>query len=88
LERGGGGKCYTERAWVVSRSGTHLRTRNLSVLGLNVVKGSPCFLEHEIVSHCLVLVGSKNRFKRDFFIKLKLIEGLIEDLNRPNKPPH
>jgi len=28
---------------------------------------------------CLVLVGSRNGFERDFTIELKYIEGLMED---------
>ena len=35
--------------------------------------------------HCLVLVGSRNGFKRDFTIELNEIEGLAVDW--PNKPP-
>jgi len=37
------------------------------------------FLSKKLYSYCLVLVGSRNGFERDFTIKLKYIEGLIED---------
>jgi len=30
-------------------------------------------------THCLVLVGPRNGLERDFKIKLKYIEGLMED---------
>ena len=56
------------------------------------IKGLQCILEPETLPsllstgwfqkhppHCLVLVGSRNRFKRDITIKLKSIEGLMED---------
>jgi len=37
--------------------------------------------------HCLVLVGSRNGFERDFTIELKQIEGLIVDSNLCKKAP-
>jgi len=40
---------------------------------------TPCL--DSIIDHCLVLVGSRNKFEQDFTIKLKLIEVLLEDLN-------
>ena len=54
-------------------------TRNVEVMGSSPIKGPHCFLELEFYPYCLVLVGSRNGFERDFTIKLKSIEGLMED---------
>ena len=36
-------------------------------------------LSKKLYPYCLVLVGSRSELKQDFTIKLKLIEGLMED---------
>ena len=36
-------------------------------------------LSKKLYPYCLVLVGSKNGFERDFTIELKQFEGLMED---------
>ena len=36
-------------------------------------------LIHNSYTHCLVLVGSRYGFERDFTIELKSIEGIVED---------
>jgi len=44
-------------------------------------------LSKKFYPYCLVLVGSRNRFERNFTIKLKQIEGLMEDwLKMSNRP--
>jgi len=40
------------------------------------------FFEPETLSHCLVLVGSRNGFECDFTIKLNLIKDLIKAYGR------
>jgi len=40
-------------------------------LGLTSFQGLRCFSEQETLPHCLVLVGTRNEFKREFTIKLK-----------------
>jgi len=34
---------------------------------------------NKFYQHCVVLVGSRNRFKLDFTMELKYTEGLMED---------
>ena len=46
-------------------------TRNVEVVGSSPMKSPRCFLEQEILPYCLVLVGYRNGFERDFTIKLK-----------------
>ena len=36
-------------------------------------------LSKKLYPYCLVLVGSRNGFERDFTIELKEIKGLMED---------
>jgi len=36
-------------------------------------------MNEKLYPHYLILVGSRNRFKDDFTIKIKLIEGLMAD---------
>ena len=46
-------------------------TRNLEVVGSSPIKAPRCFLEQETYCpYCLVLVGSRNGFARDFTIEL------------------
>ena len=40
--------------------------RNRLVVGSNAIKGIRCFIEQNIYSYCLVLVGAMNGFERDF----------------------
>ena len=54
-------------------------TRNLDVVGSSPINRPVVSLSKKLYSYCLVLVGSRNGFERDFTIKLKQIEGLIED---------
>ena len=44
------------------------RTRNVEIVGSSPIKGPSCFLEQETLPCCLVLVGSRNAFERDFTI--------------------
>ena len=44
-------------------------TRNVEVVSSSPIKGNRCFLEQE--TYCLVLIGSRNGFERDFTIELK-----------------
>ena len=47
-------------------------TRNVEVVGSSPIKGPRCFLEQETLPLLLiVLVGSRNRFERDYTIELK-----------------
>jgi len=46
-------------------------TLNVEVMGSSSTKGPRCFLEKKLYPYCLVLVGSRNGFKRDITIKLK-----------------
>ena len=46
-------------------------TRNVEVVGSSHIKGPRCFLEQETLPLCLVLVGSRNGFERDFTIELE-----------------
>ena len=59
----------------VVHSVAHL-TRNVEVVGSSPVKVP---LSKKLHPYCLVLVGFRNGFERDFTIELKQIEGLIED---------
>jgi len=51
-------------------------TRNVEVVCSSPIK--------KIYPYCLVLVGSRSRFERDLTIKLKYIEGLMEDIKYLN----
>ena len=46
-------------------------TRNVKVVGSSPIKGARCFLEQETYPCCLVLVGFRKGFERDFTIELK-----------------
>ena len=47
-------------------------TRHVEVVGSSPIKGPRCSIEQETnYPYCLVLVGSRNGFKRGFTIKLK-----------------
>ena len=50
-------------------------TSNLSVLSSNPIKSPIVSLRKKLNTHCLVLVGSRNGFLRDFTIKLKINGG-------------
>ena len=44
----------------------------VEVVGSSPIKGLRCFIEQEkLYPYCLVLVGSRNGFERDFTIELK-----------------
>ena len=65
--------------WVAWRSGFVPLTRNVEV-GVRAPSKSPVVsLSKKFYPYCLVLVGSKNGFERDFTIELKQFEGLMED---------
>ena len=51
------------------RGVAHWLARNVSVVGSSPIRGPRCFLEQE--TYCLVPVGSRNGFERDFTIELK-----------------
>ena len=46
-------------------------TRNLDVVGSSPINRPVVSLSKKLYSYCLVLVGSRNGFERDFTIKLK-----------------
>ena len=46
-------------------------TLNVEVMGSSPIKGLVVSLSKTLYPYCLVLVGSKNRFKRDITIELK-----------------
>ena len=54
-------------------------SRHVEVVGSSPIKGPVVSLSKKLYPYCLVLVGSRNGFERDFTIKVKIIEGLTED---------
>ena len=56
---------YPKAQWVARL------TRNVEVVGSSPIKGPRCFIEQETLPLCLVLVGSRNGFERDFTIEQK-----------------
>jgi len=38
----------------------------VEVVGSSPIKGPRCFIEQKLYPYCLVLVGSRNGFERDF----------------------
>jgi len=46
-------------------------TRNVSVVSSRPIKDPVVSLSKKYYTHCLVLVGSRNGFERDFTITLK-----------------
>jgi len=46
-------------------------TRDVEVLSLSPMKGPVVSLSKKLYPYCLVLVGSRNEFERDFTIELK-----------------
>ena len=46
-------------------------SRNVKVVGSSPIKGPRCSLSKKLYPYHLVLVGSRNRFERDFTIELK-----------------
>ena len=46
---------------------------------MTVLKSLVVTLSKKLYRYCLVLVGSRNGFERDFTNELKQIEGLMED---------
>ena len=49
------------------------------VVGSSHIKGPVVSLSNKLYPYCLVLVGSRNGFEREFTIELKYIEGFMED---------
>ena len=50
----------------------------IRVVGSNPIKGSPCSLYKKLYLHCLVLVGSRNHFERDFRIDSNKLRALCQ----------
>ena len=62
-------------------------TRNVEVVGLSTIKGPRCFLE--LYPYCLVLVGFRNGFDRDFTVELKCqISILVKYRQNQKLPPY
>jgi len=54
-------------------------TCNADFVGSSRITGPVVYLSKKLYPNCLVLVGSRNGFERDFTIELNEIEGLMED---------
>ena len=63
-------ECCNQIQGAAWRSGLHL-TRYVEVVGSSPIKGPHSFFEQETLPLCLVLIGSRNGFERDFTIELK-----------------
>ena len=53
--------------------------RNEEVVGSSPIKATVVSLSKKRYPYCLVLVGFRNGFERNFTTELKQIEGLMED---------
>ena len=57
-------------------------TCNVEVVGSSPIKGPVVSLSKKLYPYCVVLVGSRNRFERDFTIELNKLRVLWKiDLN-------
>ena len=57
-------------------------TCNVEVVGSSPIKGPVVSLSKKLYPYCVVLVGSRNRFERDFTIELNKLRVLWNiDLN-------
>ena len=66
---------YIGAAW---RSGLHVWLVTWRSWVWAPTKAPVVFLSKKLSPYCLVLVGSRNRFEREFTIKLKWIEGWLK----------
>jgi len=51
----------------------------LDVVGSSLIKASVVSMSRTLYTNCLVLVSHRNGFEREFTIKPKQVEGLMED---------